>query len=371
MQFIIDIIVAGLMAYLAFTNYLAEQVAFVLGEDLPASEAVDEYTPVEAENTTPEETSALTRLESIFAKIPDVLKRSADYQRATVIESTYTAPATTTNPINSIVNIYCTFTTERSIRTTTGTGFIVSADGVILTNAHVAQFLLLEASGALGDSTCTIRSGSPAAPRYTAELLYIPPAWVKEHASLIDADTPSGTGERDYALLHITESVDGTPLPAHFPALPLLTSQLTQKSIRGSVTALGYPALYANGDTDTNLRARSATTSISELFTFSRDVVDVLALRGSSMGQQGSSGGPIVNEDGYVIGMIATRGNDTVDGTGSLRAITIDHINRTITEETNASLTQHLTGDIKTRATVFATTMTPFLTELLTEEISN
>lgn len=365
MQFIIDILVAGLMAYLSFTNYLAVGIeTFFASEEPEPAEAA----PTEAK-TTENVSEAPTPLESIFAKIPDILKRSAEYQKATVIESTPAISAPTTNPEAGIVNIYCTFVTERTIRTTTGTGFIVNEDGIILTNAHVAQFLLLEASGALGESTCTIRTGSPAAARYTAELLYIPPAWVTEHASLIDAAAPSGTGERDYALLHITESVDGSPLPAAFPALPLYNGQLTQKAIRGDVIAAGYPAIYAAGDTDTNLRSRTATTSISELFTFGTQDVDVLALRGSSMGQQGSSGGPVVNADGYVIGMIATRGNDEKDGQGSLRAITIDHINRTITEETNASLTQHLSGDIATRARIFASTMTPFLTELLTEEI--
>ncbi len=365
MQFIIDILVAGLMAYLSFTNYLAVGIENLFGAEEPAPTESASIEEAKADTVSAEP----TRLESIFARIPDILKRSAEYQKATVIESTTAVATPTTNPEAAIVNIYCTFVTERTIRTTTGTGFVISEDGIILTNAHVAQFLLLEASGALGESTCTIRTGSPAAPRYVAELLYIPPAWVSEHASLIDATSPSGTGERDYALLHITKSVDDAPLPAKFTALPLYDGQLTKNAIRGEVIAAGYPAVYAAGDTDTNLRTRSATTSVSELFTFGKQDVDVLALRGSSMGQQGSSGGPVVNADGYVIGMIATRGNDAADGPGSLRAITIDHINRTITEETNASLNQHLSGDITSRAQIFATTMTPFLTNLLTEEI--
>jgi S1-C subfamily serine protease len=365
MQFIIDILVAGLMAYLSFTNYLAVGV-----ETLFSTDEAETTESAPLEETAGTVSVEPTPLESIFARIPDILKRSAEYQKATVIDSTTIAAAPTTNPEAAIVNIYCTFVTERTIRTTTGTGFVISEDGIILTNAHVAQFLLLEASGALGESTCTIRTGSPAAPRYVSELLYIPPAWVSEHASLIDATSPSGTGERDYALLHITKSVDDAPLPAKFTALPLYDGQLTKNAIRGEVIAAGYPAVYAAGDTDTNLRTRSATTSVSELFTFGKQDVDVLALRGSSMGQQGSSGGPVVNADGYVIGMIATRGNDEADGPGSLRAITIDHINRTITEETNASLGQHLNGDITARAKIFATTMTPFLTTLLTKEIN-
>jgi S1-C subfamily serine protease len=372
MQFITDLVVAALMAYLAFTNYLAVQVSTLLGEE--TYEAGEVITDEDSETgdtneAETEETSALTPLTSIFAKIPDILLRSAEYQRATIVESI--APtATTSDPLLALVNIYCTFTNDRTIRTTTGTGFIVSDRGVILTNAHVAQFLLLETTDALGESTCTVRNGSPAAARYEAELLYIPPAWVEEHAALIDADSPSGTGERDYALLHITKSIDSAPLPARFPALALRTEPLTARAIRGTVTALGYPALYAEGDTATNLRSRTATTSISELFTFGSTEVDVLALRGSSMGQQGASGGPVINEDGYVIGMIATRGNDAKDGEGSLRAISIDHINRTITEETNNSIEKHLAGDIESRASVFTRTMTPFLAGLLAQEVS-
>jgi hypothetical protein len=67
--------------------------------------------------------------------------------------------------------------------------------------------------------------------------------------------------------------------------------------------------------------------------------------------------------------MITTRGDDSKDGEGSLRAISIDHINRTLEEETGVPLVNHLSGDIDARATIFRDTMKPFLTNLLTKEI--
>ena len=115
----------------------------------------------------------------------------------------------------------------------------------------------------------------------------------------------------------------------------------------------------------------SATTSISELFTYGSNYADVIALRGSVIGEQGASGGPVVDAAGQVIGMITTRGNDEKDGEGSLRAITVSHINRTIEEETGISLGRHLSGDVAEKALVFNETMTPFLTTLLTNNISN
>ncbi|MFM2424266.1 MAG: Trypsin-like peptidase domain [Candidatus Parcubacteria bacterium] len=367
MQFIIDLAVAGLLAYLSFTNYLAAGVASLLGEEPIVVE-------VESTTDTPEETvetpTALTKIESLFASIPDILLQSAAYQQATVIDSVITPDtATVTDPIDAIVNIYCTFTTNRSVRTTTGTGFFVGNTGVIMTNAHVAQFLLLEETSALGDANCIVRNGSPAAPRYVAELLYIPPSWIKEHANMIDAESPSGTGERDYALLYVSDTVDGSLTPNSFPGLKI-ASRILSEDVTAPVTAAGYPAGTPGLNTSTNLLAVKATTSISELFTFGSNQPDVLALRGSTMGQQGSSGGPILSKNGEVIGMIATRGNDQKDGSGSLRAITIHHVNRTLKEETGVELLEHTQGDVSARAGIFTATMAPFLTALLTAEIN-
>lgn len=360
MQFILDIITATLIGYLSFTTTLATNI----------NTFIDGTNPTEQKTSN---TSTLTALPSEYqsnARIPRILLESATYQQAAVGSSQSTPFATTKDPIEAIVNIYCTSITTKQIRTTTGTGFFVHPSGVIMTNAHVAQFLLLENTGAFGDTSCIIRSGNPATPRYHAELLYIPPAWVKTNAALIDDKAPSGTGERDYALLYITGGMDDEPLPATFPALALATGLLPRTVTNDPVIAAGYPAgalLRDGGETD--LLPRQASTSISELYTFTSDYADVLGLRGSSMGEQGASGGPIVNTDGAVIGMIATRGNDTRDGAGSLRAITISHINRTITEETGFSLENNISGDIPVRANAFTTTMSPFLMQLLVKEL--
>ena len=96
----------------------------------------------------------------------------------------------------------------------------------------------------------------------------------------------------------------------------------------------------------------------------------MFSIRGSSVGAGGSSGGPVLDQSGNVIGMITTRGDDDVDGTGSLRAITISHIHRTIEEETGFPLSRNVRGDIALRAAAFKETVAPFLLTLLTSELN-
>jgi S1-C subfamily serine protease len=365
MQFLFEILTAGLMGYLAFTNMLATQINFMLGT------APEEIEMEESEDIP----ATLSRLPSEYMQpsfIPDVLLQSSAYQQAAVLSSIGTDFAPTNDPLEAIVNIYCTSITSKQIRTTTGTGFFVHPSGVMMTNAHVAQFLLLEKTGVFGDTDCVIRNGSPASAQYKAELLYIPPAWVKANASLVDDKAPSGTGERDYALLYVVSDMDDEPLDVDttFPALALNTDLLPRSVTDTAVVAAGYPAgSLLRGGADTELLARSAETTISELYTFDSNYADVFALRGSIMGEQGASGGPVVSSDGRVIGMVTTRGDDERDGAGSLRAITVSHINRTITEETGFSLSSNLSGNIPYKANIFTTTMAPFLTELLVAEI--
>lgn len=355
MNILMDIIVSILTAYLAFTNSLATSVQYV----------IDSYSGVEETEEVSDDT--LRSMPSFASSIPDILLRSNEYQQAALVGAgAGLSESKTRDPLSSIVNVFCTFTTKQSIRTTTGTGFFIDSDGIIMTNAHIGQFLLLEKTDSFGDAKCTVRIGSPAVARYEAELLYISPTWVQENAALIDDAAPMGTGERDYALLYISGDVAGWPLPAEFPSLPF-DSDLLPTSVReAKVVAAGYPAkdLLEQGS-GASLNGKTAATTISELYTFGSNYADVFSVRGSDVGAQGSSGGPIVNEDGEVIGMIATRGDDAVDGAGSLRAITMSHINRSMKEESGFTLEENLGGDLPYRAKVFTDTMSPFLLSII------
>ena len=358
MSFLTDALVATLTVYLAFTNNLATWVHDV-ATPTPASDFVDTDPVTPTDDT-------LIPLPSNFPSIPDLLKQSAQYQQATIIGADGLSDPTVTDPIEAIVNIFCTFRGTDYVRTTTGTGFFIDADGVIMTNAHVAQFLLLAEAEASGEAQCIIRSGNPASPQYTAGLLYIPPAWVQENVGELYEAQPMGTGERDYALLYVEGMVDDQPLPTTFPALPFSSELLSTRMRDASVVVAGYPArdLLAQGSS-VDLIPRSADTSVSELFTFGSNRADIFSIRGSVVGEQGASGGPVLNSDGEVIGMITTRGDDTVDGAGSLRAITLSHVHRTMLEETGFSLAENLDGNLALRSQVFANTLTPFLLSIL------
>jgi len=361
MSFFTDSLVAILTLYISFTNTLALQIT-----DLLESSSTAETEITLEEDVIAEDQSLFATIPSRIRSIPDLLQNNAAYQQAAVIAATDQSEPTTTDPLDAIVNIFCTFRTDEFVKTTTGTGFFIDADGVIMTNAHVAQFLLLAGANDANDAECIVRNGNPASPKYVASLLYIPPAWVQENASTLNDSVPMGTGERDYALLYVTAGLEDTVLPTSFPALPFNSELLSTRSKNTNVVAAGYPAtaLLAGGST-VDLIPRSAETSISELYTFGSNRADVFSIRGSVVGAEGSSGGPILNDNGDVIGMISTRGDDSIDGAGSLRAITLSHIHRTILEETGFGLEDSLGGNLALRSELFEETLTPFLVRIL------
>ncbi len=359
MQFLSDIFTSILIGYLGLTNSLADQLnQLIEGVDEPTAEVTD---------------GTLTRLPSEYeygGNIPDILITNAFYQQAAVLGSVEPVRPASAPIKETLVNIFCEYTTDALVRSTTGSGFFIGTDGVILTNAHVAQFLLLEDMSDNATTECIVRTGSPASPTYEAELLYISPAWVYEHADLVTAAKPRGTGERDYALLYATRRIDNQPMFNVIPAIQPNVS-LPPRSLYGDpVTIGGYPSnTIIAGDLTFTPQQRVATSSIFDLFTFGSNYADLFSLTGTAIGVSGVSGGPVLNTDGDAIGIIVTRGDDSTQGDGSLNAITISYVDRTIKEETGLSLAESITGDLPRKAKIFKDTLIPFLAELLEREL--
>jgi S1-C subfamily serine protease len=365
-----NIIILVLSSYLALTNVLADQISFLIE---PRQTEITQKTNIAEEATTPVEISEVSSDYNSNSLLPDILIKNISYQKASVIESVLSDSVTTASDLNlegSIVNIYCTYRKDKYIRTITGTGFFINSNGVILTNAHVAQFLLLEHIPKMGKSECTIRTGAVATATYNVDLLYISPAWIQKNATLISQAKPMGTGERDYALLYITSTLDDQDIPKTLAYIPPSTELLSIKTKGDSVTLGGYPAggMVTEGDSFI-LTQEIATTTIAELYTFTTKYADIFFLNGSRIGEQGVSGGPVVDNTGKAIGMISTKSNDSELGNGSLNAITLSYINRTILEETGFNLTANINGDIPYRAKIFTETIVPFLTTMLANEM--
>lgn len=370
-------IITILIGYLGFTNMLAEHASSLLGV-----ESTEEYREESVEKIpdTHEPSPELTALSKMFAlntAIPRVLRDNHTFQEAALIANEGTLIESEVRHLSkdeieaSLVNILCQYKTEDYIRTTTGTGFFIEETGVILTNAHVAQFLLLkEVDQTITHTECIIRSGNPAEPRYMADLLYISPTWILENAKLISSEEPRGTGEYDYALLYITKAIGDTALPDAFPALPLHSNLLSHDMDGKSVIAGGYPALKLQRDgARAKLYPAVDTTTIEELYTFGSNYADIFSVGESKVGEHGASGGPITDPEKGVIGLIVTKGDEATDGEQSLRALTLSYIDRSITEETGYSLAQNARGNLALRSDVFKGALAPFLAHLLEIEL--
>lgn len=370
------VVVGILVGYLSITNTLAGHI-----ESFFAPTPVEEVT-MEAEATPATDILAEVAhtASTLAGKVPKILLEHAEYQRAAVLASTQDEDMPTSIgdiPLekaieDALVNIYCQYKTDEYIRTTTGTGFFINQKGVILTNAHVAQFLLLkETKGVTDDIECVIRGGNPATPKYIAELLYISPTWVFENSEVIVEESPRGTGERDYALLYIAKSTDDSPLPAHFPALPIDVALLSRTTEGLEVFTAGYPAeeLMRRG-AEAELQPVVAPTNVGTLYTFGSNYADLFSISESPVGEHGASGGPIVNVwNQSAIGLIVTKGDTTTEGEKSLRALTLSYVDRTIQEETGFSLAQNMQGDVAYRGLIFNKAMAPFLSEILMDEL--
>lgn len=262
----------------------------------------------------------------------------------------------------ALVNIMCYVSAGSGLHSISGSGIFIDPKGIILTNAHIAQYFLLTDQNV----SCTIRSGSPARDSYTAALMYISPLWIKANAEAFTETLPSGTGEYDFALLAVTKSATNAALPTSFPFVPLATKP---SSTGAPVVIASYGAQFLESNQiKFTLFPTIVFGSIKDVFTFAVNTVDVLALGGSVAAQEGSSGGGVVDASGALVGTITTSTVKGATDTRSLNAITASYIRAEYANETGEALDLLLNSPTTTSIADFAPQI-PALEAILTAHL--
>lgn len=259
----------------------------------------------------------------------------------------------------ALVNIICYVPLGSALHSISGSGVFIDSKGIILTNAHVAQYFLLANKGA----SCTIRTGSPAADSYKAALIYLPVAWVNANADILTTIEPNGTGEYDFAFLAVTKSVTRNALPALFPFVPLAFSP---PGTGTPVVIASYGAQFLESNQiQSSLSPTIVFGSVKDIFTFKTNTIDVVALGGSAAAQEGSSGGGVADAAGELVGTITTSTTKGATDTRSLDAITASYIRSAYASETGSALDLLLSLPIAAAIAAFAPQI-PALTAILT-----
>lgn len=242
------------------------------------------------------------------------------------------------------VNLYCRIKVGGKTFSTSGSGVFIHEKGIILTNAHVAQYFLFAGERGRIKGDCSVRQDSPAEARYEAELLYLSPTWASTIVETTEKKQPrKGTGENDFALLRVTKAQKKFELPDRFPA-PALNVAANAAIEEQRVFAIGYPSEGESyKEIQRSLARTFAETSITSIQSFEKPNADILALAPSSASAAGMSGGPVTDRDGNLFGIAVTVSSGEQHDR-SLRAITLSYIDRMLRAETGLFLATHLLG---------------------------
>jgi S1-C subfamily serine protease len=265
---------------------------------------------------------------------------------------------------NSIGNVFCTTQNGNSVSVVTGSAVIVNSLGVAVTNAHVAQYPLIEKYFKANQGktmNCFGRIGSPATGNYKIDILYISPNWVRKNARNIVDPNFRETGEDDLAIIRFVPSTSKT----------FTHTNISEDNLRATspIYIGSYPALeLRQKGINSALYGRYEQNTIRQIdyYVSSKPIFET---EQSSMGQAGSSGGGIFDSAGNLAGTIALIIQNSNTSNPYIRGLTISHINKTLAES-GTSLDHYITGNPDVIENNFSKTATE-LESILMQQLSS
>lgn len=265
-----------------------------------------------------------------------------------------------------VVNVICLQKTATHTKLSTGSGVIISSNGLVLTNAHVAYPFLQSSQFGMSSYSCTVRRENIPNYGYNAELVYYPIDWLNENSEVIKEPSPVGTGENDYAVLLITTPVGPAPKDQLFSSASLSIDAADLKD-EVSVTIAGYPGTNTGVfSVDAQPGLKVADTRIDEYFTFGARTSDVLQTGVNIVAKRGSSGGGVFN-NGELYGLIVTT-NDGADGTYA-NALTLPYIKRDFQNDTGIPFEEFVATSLDTLKQRFASSYKDELKRIISESL--
>ncbi len=265
-----------------------------------------------------------------------------------------------------VVNVICLQKTSTYTKLSTGSGVIISSNGLVLTNAHVAYPFLQSSQFGMNTYSCTVRRENIPNYGYNAELVYYPVDWLNENSEVIKDPSPVGTGENDYAVLLLTTPIGPAPKDQAFSSASLSVSASDMKD-DVAVTIAGYPGsntgVFA---VDARPGLKIADTQIDEYFTFGSRTFDVLQTGVNIVAKRGSSGGGVFS-NGELYGLIVT----TNEGTGGTyaNALTLPYIKRDFQNDTGIQFDDFVTTSLDTLKQRFSSSYKDELKRIISESL--
>jgi S1-C subfamily serine protease len=301
------------------------------------------------ENTNSNSKKKMAAEESVVA-VPDNIDISTNLAKPNISDTSTQASldSASQKARAALVNITCS-SGHPNVGKMTGSGVIVDPKGIIVTNAHVAQYFLIEAQS--NNTDCFIRTGSPAQPAYDAELIFISPQWLARHALTFNQAFKAINGDYDYAFLGITGSKSEKSLPNSFPYIPFSG---IETHVGEQIVAAGYAAEILTESQIENFLYPTLTFGlVGTTSSFLGTHADIIELRGTAAAQGGSSGGGIVSADEKLLGMITLGSTQRAMEKRSFTAISTDYIQRMYEQESGKTVDTLFDTDPKSSIMAF------------------